>query len=113
HLPAYHARNVAQGESQCRGLRRRFHRALAALVAVLRGCPVGVRSCLFALWLAGRRNLVVLSATHRASPSCTQRLTLPSRGRLTAGFAVCKPPLMSNVRPHERNNPHRKEPYEE
>ena len=26
-------------------------------------------------------------------------LTLPSRGRLTAGFAVCKPPLMSNVRP--------------
>ena len=27
------------------------------------------------------------------------RLTLPSRGRLTAGSAVCKPPLMSNVRP--------------
>jgi hypothetical protein len=23
----------------------------------------------------------------------------PSSGRLTAGFAVCKPPLMSNVRP--------------
>ena len=26
------------------------------------------------------------------------RLTLPSSGRLPAGFAVCKPPLMSNVR---------------
>ncbi len=26
-------------------------------------------------------------------------MTLLSRGRLTAGFAVCKPPLMSNVRP--------------
>src|SRR5437667_249298 len=26
-------------------------------------------------------------------------LTLPSRGRPTSGFACCRPPLMSNVRP--------------
>src|SRR5213595_2407675 len=26
-------------------------------------------------------------------------LTLPSRGRPTSGFASCRPPLMSNVRP--------------
>ena len=26
-------------------------------------------------------------------------LTLPSRGRATSGFASCRPPLMSNVRP--------------
>ena len=29
-------------------------------------------------------------------------LTLPSRGRPTSGFASCRPPLMSNVRPPER-----------
>ena len=28
-------------------------------------------------------------------------LTLPSRGRATSGFASCRPPLMSNVRPRE------------
>jgi len=28
-------------------------------------------------------------------------LTLPSRGRPTSGFASCRPPLMSNVRPHQ------------
>ena len=27
-----------------------------------------------------------------------RRLTLPSRGRATSGFASCRPPLMSNVR---------------
>ncbi|PYT03753.1 MAG: hypothetical protein DMF60_17405 [Acidobacteria bacterium] len=31
------------------------------------------------------------------------RLTLPSRGRPTSGFASCRPPLMSNVRPRERH----------
>ena len=30
-----------------------------------------------------------------------RRLTLPSRGRATSGFACCRPPLMSNVRPFE------------
>jgi len=29
---------------------------------------------------------------------CRRRLTLPSRGRPTSGFACCRPPLMSNVR---------------
>jgi hypothetical protein len=31
--------------------------------------------------------------------SSTRGLTLPSRGRATSGFAGCRPPLMSNVRP--------------
>ena len=31
--------------------------------------------------------------------SQTRGLTLPSRGRPTSGFAGCRPPLMSNVRP--------------
>src|SRR5207244_7263898 len=37
---------------------------------------------------------------------CLRRrgLTLPSRGRPTSGFASCRPPLMSNVRAHERMN---------
>ena len=30
-------------------------------------------------------------------------LTLPSRGRATSGFASCRPPLMSNVRPHSKH----------
>ena len=36
------------------------------------------------------------------SSSCvaSRALTLPSRGRATSGFAGCRPPLMSNVRPH-------------
>src|SRR5205814_7889439 len=34
---------------------------------------------------------------HVCSP---RRLTLPSRGRPTSGFACCRPPLMSNVSPH-------------
>jgi hypothetical protein len=38
----------------------------------------------------------------KGSLSCarvTRGLTLPSRGRPTTGFASCRPPLMSNVRP--------------
>jgi hypothetical protein len=31
--------------------------------------------------------------------AATRGLTLPSRGRATSGFAGCRPPLMSNVRP--------------
>ena len=31
----------------------------------------------------------------------SRALTLPSRGRPTSGFAGCRPPLMSNVRPPE------------
>src|SRR5438105_1712025 len=33
--------------------------------------------------------------------SSTRGLTLPSRGRPTASFAVCRPPLMSNVSPQQ------------
>ena len=34
-----------------------------------------------------------------------RRLTLPSRGRATSGFAGCRPPLMSNVRPRKKRPP--------
>ena len=45
--------------------------------------------------------------------ACTLRnraLTLPSRGRATSGFAGCRPPLMSNVRPPRRHMTHRHAP---
>jgi hypothetical protein len=46
-----------------------------------------------------------IAAAHAANPNkfkgfsaLGKRLTLPSRGRATSGFASCRPPLMSNVR---------------
>jgi hypothetical protein len=40
--------------------------------------------------------------------SSTRGLTLPSRGRPTSGFASCRPPLMSNVRPHQMRRQQRR-----
>ena len=62
---------------------KRHHRLLALYVA----CRT-----LLAHPVIHLRYIAVKAACSR------ERLTLPSRGRLTAGFAVCKPPLMSNVR---------------
>src|SRR5438034_6208173 len=48
----------------------------------------------FGVGLLLKRDLVC----RRARSSALRGLTLPSRGRPTAGFAHCRPPLMSNVR---------------
>jgi hypothetical protein len=48
-----------------------------------------------------RRGIVVQFLRSSACAHAGGRLTLPSRGQPTAGFASCRPPLMSNVRAHE------------
>src|SRR5438552_17292634 len=41
---------------------------------------------------------VLKRLVHGGRCGLERRLTLPSRGRPTSGFASCRPPLMSNVR---------------
>jgi hypothetical protein len=66
------------------------------------GCPahLAVHALRAGLGAASKEvllaNASALMLVRASSRECG--LTLPSRGRLTAGFAVCKPPLMSNVR---------------